>query len=582
MYVLGLAFFAAGFASLPIILAVCVLCAAVAYGYVVVCKYLPEGGGVYSAAREQSRFLGSVGAFLVSAAYLATAVLSGWAALSYLGVPNNQVPVATMALILAVGVINFFGPKHSGSVSVWLAVPAVLVVITIILLSAPHLTFAYLEQSHASLGDTWVAFVGVILALGGVEAIANITGVMKADRDSPPDKPKVTRTATKAIIPVAIEVVVGTTLLGWAMLSLPRSFTPELAAHKEDMLRFLAEQYGSLTAGPAVGQVFGIIVGAVFGLLLVSAVNTSIAALISLLYVLGQDGEIPHQLTALNRHGVPWILLIAAVTVPILVLGLIREFEALAGLYAIGIIGAILVNLASCALNKNLTLESYERVTLGMISIVLFAVELTLAKTKPEALFFALCVLGTGLGLRAYSHKLSGLRTLTVTQDVAESVSKGTHSMRQAPQPSESEAELPSEIAITAQTENFIFVCYKREDMSQIKPILLSLCASGCEVWYDKGIPGASEWDAAIEERIKNCKLFLLFLSQPSVDSKYVRREVRFADFCDKPILSVKLEQVTLAHGLYMLLQQYQMLDATAGDFASEIRSALRYHRLLG
>ena len=87
--------------------------------------------------------------------------------------------------------------------------------------------------------------------------------------------------------------------------------------------------------------------------------------------------------------------------------------------------------------------------------------------------------------------------------------------------------------------------------------------------------------DAAIGERIKNCKVFLLFLSQSSVDSKYVQREVRFADSCDKPILSVKLEQVTLADWLYMLLHQYQMLDATASDFASEIRNALRFHGLI-
>ena len=58
----------------------------------------------------------------------------------------------------------------------------------------------------------------MILALSGVEAVANITGVMKLDPGSTPEHPKVTRTAAKAIIPVALEVVVGTALLGWAML----------------------------------------------------------------------------------------------------------------------------------------------------------------------------------------------------------------------------------------------------------------------------------------------------------------------------------------------------------------------------
>jgi nucleotide-binding universal stress UspA family protein len=46
----------------------------------------------------------------------------------------------------------------------------------------------------------------------------------------------------------------------------------------------------------------------------------------------------------------------------------------------------------------------------------------TIAKTKPDALFFAVCVLGVGLGFRTYSHNIAGLRTLTVTRKVAEMV----------------------------------------------------------------------------------------------------------------------------------------------------------------
>src|SRR6476620_4877811 len=144
-YVIGLAFVAAGFASLPIILAVCLLTAVVAYNYFIVCSHFPDGGGVYSAARQQSRFLASTGALLLIANFIVTAALSGWAAVSYLGLPSKYAPVATMGLILAVGIINFFGPKHSGSVSIWLAVPAVVVVAIILVLSAPHLNTEYLE-----------------------------------------------------------------------------------------------------------------------------------------------------------------------------------------------------------------------------------------------------------------------------------------------------------------------------------------------------------------------------------------------------------------------------------------------------
>src|SRR5467141_5477337 len=43
-YVIGLAFLAAGFSSLPIILAVCVLTGLVGINYAVICRYFPDGG----------------------------------------------------------------------------------------------------------------------------------------------------------------------------------------------------------------------------------------------------------------------------------------------------------------------------------------------------------------------------------------------------------------------------------------------------------------------------------------------------------------------------------------------------------
>jgi amino acid transporter/nucleotide-binding universal stress UspA family protein len=408
---------------LPIILAVCVLTAIVAYNYIIVCAHFPDGGGVYSAARSQSRFLASVGALLLIANFLVTAALSGWAAASYLGVPTQYAPVAAMVLILVVGVVNYFGPKHSGSVSIYLAVPAILVVFAIIAFSIPYLNVSHLEPRHENLGNTWVAFVGVILALSGVEAIANITGVMKLDPDATAAAPKVTRTATKAIVPVAIEVVAGTALIGWAMLSLSKSFGSELTAHKEDMLRFVGQHYATLVGGPWFGQVFAWFVGIIFGLLLISAVNTALVALIGVIYMMAQDGEMPQRFARLNKYGVPQIPLIVAVAIPILILAITRQFEALAGLYAIGVVGAIAVNLGSCTFNKRLNLRPWERIIMGGTFFVLAGVELTLAKTKPDALFFAMCVLGVGLAFRAYSHKLSGLKTMTVARTVADMVS---------------------------------------------------------------------------------------------------------------------------------------------------------------
>jgi amino acid transporter/nucleotide-binding universal stress UspA family protein len=418
-YVIGLAFITAAYSSLPIIIAVCILTALVGYNYIVICKHFPEGGGVYSAARIQSPFLAVLGALLLVANFTVTAALSGWAAMSYFRISKEWIALATACLILLTGVINSFGAKHSGSFAVTLALPMALVVLIIIVLSLPHLSLHNLEPSHTSLKQNWIAFVGVILALSGVEAIANLTGVMRLDPGSSVEKPRIGGTAAKAILPVAIEVVFGTVLLGWAVLSLDKKLGPVLNSRWEDILSVLGEQYAAMAFGPSVGAMFGIVVAAVVGMLLLSAVNTAIAALIGLIYMMARDGEMPKSLTRLNNYGVPFLPLVIATTAPIIVVVFTSRLESLAGLYAIGVVGAITVNLGACFFNQHLKLAWHERAVMGFTFVVLFTVEVTLAKTKPDALFFAVCVLGIGFGFRTYSQRRAGFRTLTVSHEVA-------------------------------------------------------------------------------------------------------------------------------------------------------------------
>jgi amino acid transporter/nucleotide-binding universal stress UspA family protein len=444
-YVIGLAFLAAGFSSLPIILAVCVLTGLVGINYAVICRYFPDGGGVYSAARSQGRLLAVVGALLLIADLTVTAALSGWSGLTYviagtedifwLKFLKDHIAFATIGVLLVLGFINWFGPKHSGSLAVALALPTVIVVVALIAISIPYLTTHFLEPRHESLSMLWVQFVGVILALSGVEAIANLTGVMKLDPGSTPERPSVARESLKAITPVAIEVVCATAVLGWAMLSLPAvlertlglSTKSEVAAillkRHEDMLRFMGEQFAAASFGVWIGQAFGWIVGIVFLLLLLSAANTAIVAMIGLLYLTARDGEMPRHFKRLNRHGVPLYPLLIAVGLPVIVLMTATNFQSLAGLYAIGVVGAITVNLGSCTFNRAIGFTWYDRVLFGITFTILFFVELTLARTKPDALFFVVCVLGIGLALRAWTQKRSGFTTLTVTRQVAAMVS---------------------------------------------------------------------------------------------------------------------------------------------------------------
>jgi hypothetical protein len=123
--------------------------------------------------------------------------------------------------------------------------------------------------------------------------------------------------------------------------------------------------------------------------------------------------------------------------------------------------------------------------------------------------------------------------------------------------------------------EPYIFVSYKREDAERIHGWLRHLTDLGFNCWYDKGIPGGVEWDALIEEKVRSCRVVLLFLSKAATKSKYVRREVKFGDRLDKPIVTVRLEPVELQSGLDMLLSESQILDEGAPDFAEQLAKAL-------
>jgi nucleotide-binding universal stress UspA family protein len=100
-----------------------------------------------------------------------------------------------------------------------------------------------------------------------------------------------------------------------------------------------------------------------------------------------------------------------------------ENLHSLADMYAIGVVGAITVNLGSCCFNKRLALKFYERAILVITFLILFVVEVTIAKTKPAALFFAACVLGIGFALRWRAMKHAGFETVIIKRELAAAVS---------------------------------------------------------------------------------------------------------------------------------------------------------------
>ncbi len=406
-YVIGLAFAVAGYASFWLIAAMCVLTALVGLNYMIICRLYPDGGGVYAAVRHRSEVISIVGAFLLIADYLVTAAISSLSAFAYLGVPHPEKFAA--ATILIIGLLNLLGPKHTGGLAFLISVPTALVVITLGLFSLPHLGDAvgHLQTLRGGFWENWTAFVTIVLALSGVEAIANATGVMKLDPGATDAQPSVTKTSTPALLIVMIEVCVFTALLGLAMNALDGLHVvngevnaPGAEGVRDYMLRYMGQTFVGAALGPGFGDAFGIIVSVVFALLLFSAVNTSLVALINLQFLLARDREIPKVFQRLNKWGVPSLAMLMATVVPVLLVLLVKDISGLAELYAVGVVGAIATNLGATATDRTRPIRPWERAFMFVTFLLMAAIELSLLVDKPNARYFVITVLLIGLILR--------------------------------------------------------------------------------------------------------------------------------------------------------------------------------------
>jgi nucleotide-binding universal stress UspA family protein len=141
--------------------------------------------------------------------------------------------------------------------------------------------------------------------------------------------------------------------------------------------------------------------------------------MIGLIYMLARDREMPRPFAKLNSHGVPWQPLLVATILPIILVILSDDLDSLADMYAIGVVGAITVNIGSSCFNKRLGLNWREFTIMVITFAILFAIEITIAKTKPAALFFATCVLLLGFGLRWYAMKRAGIETVMMSKEMA-------------------------------------------------------------------------------------------------------------------------------------------------------------------
>jgi serine/threonine kinase PknH len=89
-----------------------------------------------------------------------------------------------------------------------------------------------------------------------------------------------------------------------------------------------------------------------------------------------------------------------------------------------------------------------------------------------------------------------------------------------------------------------LFVSYSSQDRSAIEPLTAALRRARQQVWFDEDLGGGEAWWKEILEQIRSCEVFIVALSNRSLESKPCQAEWRYAQALQRPILPVRIGPV--------------------------------------
>ena len=110
-----------------------------------------------------------------------------------------------------------------------------------------------------------------------------------------------------------------------------------------------------------------------------------------------------------------------------------------------------------------------------------------------------------------------------------------------------------------------VFISYSRTDRAYVDELTAQLVDAGIPVWYDYQLAAGDQFSRVIQERIDASAAFLVVLSPSSMDSRWVLREVSYAESRNKPVFPLQLAPAPLP----IQLAGLQVEDVTGGQMPS-------------
>ena len=135
--------------------------------------------------------------------------------------------------------------------------------------------------------------------------------------------------------------------------------------------------------------------------------------------------------------------------------------------------------------------------------------------------------------------------------------------------------------------EPYIFISYAHKDSDIVIPVVQTMQAKGYRVWLDLGIEVGTEWSNNIAAHLRECAVFVAFISSNSVNSENCLDEIAYAKSNAKESLMIFLEDnVVLPEGTEMQTARFQRMFLTRQEsmekFILSIEQAPMFSPCLG
>ncbi|MFI5263299.1 MAG: TPR end-of-group domain-containing protein [Candidatus Kapaibacterium sp.] len=128
-----------------------------------------------------------------------------------------------------------------------------------------------------------------------------------------------------------------------------------------------------------------------------------------------------------------------------------------------------------------------------------------------------------------------------------------------------------------------VFVSYSREDKERVLSLASELRNAGVSLWIDEGnIDGATMWGEEIVNALEGAKVLLLMVSEKSVISHNVIKEVVLASERKEHILPIHLEPTRIPPGLKYPLAGIQHVEYFQGESAENLKTIIRSLERIG